>query len=110
MTSIGWVAVGLDVQAVEVDSSLQHPAESFNAVTAVSFGLTPGVMTKGCSVLAQIVHVLTICSSGVLAELSVQKSSSSSHPAPFRIAVEQCAPRQSAHTAPPDVPLKPTIW
>src|SRR5688572_29470423 len=59
------------------------------------------------SLAAQTTQELTSCSSGVVAELSAQKSSSS-RPALAGSSSSNADQASRAHTAPPEVPLSPT--
>ena len=66
-------------------------------------------MTTKCDrVLAQMTQELTNCSSGEFAELSLQNSSRS-RPALAGSLSSNAYHARSAHGAPPDVPLSPTI-
>ena len=74
----------------------------------VSYGLTAGSSPRPCSVAAHSVTAFAAWSSGPAAALSAQNPASRSRAAagsPSRSAHQV----SRAHTAPPDVPLSPTI-
>jgi len=73
----------------------------------VSYGLTAGSTTRFSSLAAHTTQALTSCSSGVVAELSAQKSSSSL-PAAAGSPSSRADQASRAQTAPPEVPLRPT--
>jgi hypothetical protein len=74
----------------------------------VSYGLTAGSTTRFSSLAAHSTQAFTSCSSGVLAELSAQNASSRT-PAAGGSSSSSADQASRAHTAPPEVPLRPTI-
>jgi hypothetical protein len=99
--------------AVIAPKSISRVSARLNAsapetVSGVSYGLTAGSVTTSWRALAHTVQALSARSGGELAAVSAQKASSSS---PTRSGARSRSADQasSAHTAPPDVPLRPTI-
>ena len=73
----------------------------------LEYGLSAGVARKSWRLLAHRSQLLTACSCGAVAELSRQKASSASA-APAASPSSRWCHASSAHTAPPEVPLKAT--
>ena len=109
-SSIGWTpAVSASIRS----KSMWRCSISRNCSTPIDvvgrwYGLTAGSSPKLCTVLAMSIHELRSRPAGPVAALSAQNSSSR-RPARARSSSSSADQASSAQTAPPEVPLSPTI-
>jgi hypothetical protein len=88
-------------------SSMARKSSRPRSLNGMSYGLTAGATTNWLAALAHSPQAFSSRSCGAVAALSVQKPSSS-RPARAGSPSTSAAQASVAHTAPPDVPLRPT--